>query len=249
MLKNLFRSAVLLGALALCCPLAANTQNMILLKKGDPIPLENVISKDQFGIMVPAGKNPENGDILRRFIPFIDLNPASLTLFPFCDAKSAERIYTAVQDREVLIRKKFTKRAEDYQGTQDYTKNLRIHTGVDQYYIFFTATEATATGMVGFIYSEAPEALFYGKIFLYALLGKPGDIWIGYIYPTEKTIQVNGSTYTVFTVIPPEKKTFLDEMEEKENQEKKRRGPRGRQGRKNGPGQGPGQRNGTPPGR
>lgn len=240
MLKALTRTAILLGALSFCLPMAAQ-QDVILLKNSDtPIPMEKVISKDQFGVIVPAKINPENGDVLRKFIPFVDMNPASLNLFPFCDTKSAERIYNAVQDREILIRKKYAKRAEAYQGTQDYTKNLRIHTGVDEYLIFFVATEATETGMVGFIYAEAPDALFYGKIFLYALLGKPGDVWIGNIYPTEKTITINGSQYKVFSVIPPIKKSFLEQQEENEKKKNARRG--GRRGRG---GQGP--RNGPPP--
>lgn len=241
MLKNLIRSMFLLGVLAFCCPLAAQ-KDMVLFQDGSkPIPLAKVISKDQFGIMIPAGVNPKNGDVLRKFVPFVDLNPASLTLFPFCDPKSSERIHDAIYDRQKLIHQKFAKRAEAYQGVQDYTKNLLIHSGVDEYYIFFSALEATDTGMVGFIYSEAPDSLFYGKIFLYALLGKPGNAWIGKIYPTEQTITVNGSTYKVFTVIPPIRKTFLEQQEESERKKMSRRGNRGRKGQ--------GRPNGPPPGR
>lgn len=243
MLKNFVRSMILLGALALCCPLTAQQTAILLKDGGRPIPLNKVISKDQFGVIVPAKVNPENGDVLRKFIPFVDMNPASLSLFPFVDTKSAERIYNAVQDRQKLIAKKFAKRTEAYNGTQDYTKNLLIHTGVDEYYIFFHALESTDTGMVGFIYSEAPDSLFYGKIFLYALLGKPGDVWIGPIHPTDQTITVNGSTYKVFTAIPPVRKSFLEKQQENEKKKQGRRGPRGN---RRGPGRG--QHNGPPPG-
>lgn len=237
MLKRFIRCALLVCALFLCGQLAAQ-QKKILLKKGSPIPLENVLSKDQFGIMAAAGTNPENGDTLRKFIPFVHMNPASLSLFPFCDPKAVERIYDAVQDREKLIRKKFRDRYKDYEGQQDYTKNLTIHSGVHVYNILFSALETTSTGMVGYLYSDSPDSLFYGKIFLYGLLGQVGDVWIGNIYPTDKTIELNGSTYTVFTVIPPARKMFGDP--EKKEQKQGRRGPRGRQG---------GQRNGPPPGR
>lgn len=239
MLKNSIRCALLLCAASLCFPLAAQ-QNMILLKKGDPVPLEKVISKDQFGIMVPSGVNPENGDILRKFIPFVEMNPASLSYFPFCDPKVVERIYQAVQDREQIIRKKFQDRYKEYEGTQDFTKNLTIHSGVHVYSVLFSALEATATGMVGYLYSDAPDSLFYGKIFLYGLTGKTGDIWIGNIFPTDKTIQLNGSTYTVFTVIPPVKKAFDggDAGEEQQKKEGRRRFRGGKPG---------GQRNGPPP--
>lgn len=235
MLKCLIRCALVLCALLLCSELAAQ-QKMILLKKGDPIPLESVLSKDQFGVMVPAAINPENGDILRKFIPFVAMNPASLSLFPFCDPKAVERIYNAVQDREKLIRKKFQDRYKEYEGKQDYTKNLTIHSGVHVYSILFSALETTSTGMVGYLYSDAPDSLFYGKIFLYGLIGQVGDVWIGDIYPANRTIELNGSTYTVFSVIPPERKTFGEP-----DKQQRRQGRRGsRQG---------GQRNGPPPGR
>ena len=92
----------------------------------DGFTLENVLSKDQFGVMVICETNPENGDVLRRFIPFVNMNPASLSHFPFCDPKAVGRIYDAVQDREKLIRKKFRDRYKDYEGQQDYTKNLTL---------------------------------------------------------------------------------------------------------------------------
>ena len=241
MLKKSIRCTLLLCALACGATLTAQ-QNMILLKKGDPIPLEKVISKDQFGVMVPAGTNPENGDVLRKFIPFVDMNPASLSYFPFCDPKVVERIYYAVQDREKIIRKKFQDRYGEYEGVQDYTKNLTIHSGVHEYSVLFSALETAPTGMAGYLYSDAPDSLFYGKIFLYGLIGEKGDVWIGNIYPTDKTIQLNGSTYAVFTVIPPEKKAFgSDDADEEKKKKEDRRRPRG--GR---PG---GQRNGPPPGR
>ena len=147
-----------------------------------------------------------------------------------------ERIYNAVQDREKLIRKKFQDRYKEYEGKQDYTKNLTIHSGVHVYSILFSALETTSTGMVGYLYSDAPDSLFYGKIFLYGLIGQVGDVWIGDIYPANRTIELNGSTYTVFTVIPPERKTFGEP-----DKQQRRQGKRGgRQG---------GQRNGPPPGR
>ena len=242
MLKSFIRCALLLCALFLCAQLAAQQKKMILLKKGDPIPLENVLSKDQFGVMVICETNPENGDVLRKFIPFVNMNPASLSHFPFCDPKAVERIYDAVQDREKLIRKKFRDRYKDYEGQQDYTKNLTIHSGVHVYNVLFSALEKTDVGMVGYLYSDAPDSLFYGKIFLYGLIGEVGDVWIGNIYPTEKTAELNGSTYTVFTVIPPKRKAFRTDPEEDGKEKRQgRRGPRGgRQG---------GQRNGPPPGR
>lgn len=240
MLKCFIRCALLLCALFLCGQLAAQ-QKKILLKKGNPIPLKNVLSKDQFGIMIAAGTNPENGDTLRKFVPFVNMNPASLSLFPFCDPKAVERINQAVLDREELIRKKFQDRYSEYEGKQDYTKNLTIHSGVHVYSVLFSALETTSTGMVGYLYSDAPDSLFYGKIFLYGLIGEVGDVWIGNIYPVDKTIQLNGSNYAVFTVIPPAKKTFEANPEEGKEKRQGRRGPRGgRQG---------GQRNGPPPGR
>lgn len=241
MLKNPIRHVLLIGTMILCIPLAAQ-QNMILLKNGDPVPLEQVISKDQFGIMIPSGVNPENGDILRRFVPFVEMNPASLSYFPFCDPKVVERIYHAVQDREQIIRKKFQDRYKEYEGTQDFTKNLTIHSGVHEYGVLFSAIETAPTGLVGYLYSDAPDSLFYGKIFLYGLVGRKGDVWIGSIYPTDKTIQLNGSTYTVFTVIPPAKKTFNNN--DSEDEQKKREGRRRPRGGRQG-----GQRNGPPPGR
>ena len=241
MLKKTIRHVLLFCAMILCIPLAAQ-QNMILLKKGDPVPLEKVISKDQFGIMVPSGVNPENGDVLRRFIPFVEMNPASLSYFPFCDPKVVERIYQAVQDREKIIRKKFQDRYKEYEGTQDFTKNLAIHSGVHEYSVLFSAVETAPTGMVGYLYSDAPDSLFYGKIFLYGLTGRKGDVWIGSIYPTDKTIQLNSSTYTVFTVIPPAKKAF--NSNDSEDEQKKREGRRRPRGGRQG-----GQRNGPPPGR
>ncbi len=236
MLKCSIRCTLLFCTLLLCAQLAAQ-QKMILLKKGKPVPLENVLSKDQFGVMLPAGTNPENGDVLRKFVPFVAMNPASLAYFPFCDPKAVERIYQAVQDREKLIRKKFRDRYSEYEGKQDFTKNLTIHSGVHVYNILFSALETTPAGMAGYLYSDAPDSLFYGKIFLYGLIGNKGDVWIGNIYPTDKTIQLNGSTYAVFTVIPPTKKTF-DEPEKDEGKQGKRSPRSGRQN---------GQRNGPPP--
>ncbi|MBQ7400660.1 MAG: hypothetical protein IJW07_01325, partial [Lentisphaeria bacterium] len=142
MLKCFIRCALLLCALFLCGQLAAQ-QKKILLKKGNPIPLKNVLSKDQFGIMIAAGTNPENGDTLRKFVPFVNMNPASLSLFPFCDPKAVERINQAVLDREELIRKKFQDRYSEYEGKQDYTKNLTIHSGVHVYSVLFSALETT----------------------------------------------------------------------------------------------------------
>lgn len=247
MFKSLTRlSAVILLFAAFF--LSAQEEPMILLQKGKPIPLKDVLSKDQFGVLVPAGVNPENGDVMRRFIPFVAMNPASLSLFPFCDYKAVERIYEAVQDREKLIRKKFKHKYPEYEGVQDYTKNLSIYAGVHVYRVLFSALDVYPTGMIGYLYSDSPDSLFYGKIFLYGLIGKKGDVWIGDIYPKDTTIQLNGSTYTVFTVIPPPvKRKFGDD--DPDQQAKKRR-PRGGQ-----PGQRPGgagrggQRGGTPPAR
>ncbi|MBO5960093.1 MAG: hypothetical protein J6Q65_08215, partial [Lentisphaeria bacterium] len=230
LLKCIVRTAAVTVMLFSCFAIHAQ-QGQILLKQGKPIPVTDILSKDQFGIMTVAYKNPENGDLMRKFIPFVDMNPASLSYFPFCDPKVVERIHQAVLDREVLIRQKFKDRYAEYEGTQDFTKNLLLHSGVHEYSILFSGIESTKTGMIGYIYSDSPDCLFYGKIFLYGLIGNPGTVWIGNIYPTERTQVINGSTYPVLTVIAPEKKKFEDpEAEEKEKEKmrrERRKGPRG----------------------
>ncbi len=194
------------------------------LKKGGSVDMKDVLGKDQYGIMVAAGKDKETGETLRRFIPFVELSPAALTNFPFCDTKAVERIDNAVQDRLELIRKKFRKRYPDFEGAQDFTANLTIHSGVPKYSVLFTATESIDNGLIGFLYSDAADALFYGKVCLYGLIGSKDSAWIGTIYPTEKTVKLNGSTYSVFTVIPPPEKTFLDQQDDEKKMERRRKG-------------------------
>ncbi len=191
----------------------------LLLNEGAPIPLTDILGKDQYGVMVAAGTDPETGDKLRRFIPFVAMNPASLALFPFCDTKAVERTNGAVLDRLQLIRKKFQTRIETYEKFTDFSAELNLHSGVARYKVVFTATEANATGLVGYIYSDTADTLFYGKIYLYGLIGNKDSYWIGTMYPTDRKQTVNGKVYPVFTVIPPPAKAFgVDaEMDKDEN--------------------------------
>ena len=64
---------------------SARENSKIMFKNGKSVLMSDVISKDQFGIMIVCGKDTETGVKLRRFIPFAEMNPASLSLFPFCD--------------------------------------------------------------------------------------------------------------------------------------------------------------------
>ncbi len=175
----------------------------LLLKEGDPVPLSAILAKDQFGVMVDAGKDPETGETLRRFISFVEMNPASLGLFPFCDTKSVERIDSSVRDRVQLIRKKFRKKYESYENAEDLSAILMVHSGVGSYRVLFTATESLKNGLTGYLYSDAADTLFYGKIFLYGLVGQKDTVWTGTIYPTDRKETIGGKIYPVFTVIPP----------------------------------------------
>ena len=224
-MERKMKKILLLLVLAAVLPLSAQK---IMLKKGPPIDVKDMISKDQYGILVNAGKDKETGDPLCRFIPFVQVSPASLMLFPFCDVKAVERIDSAVHDRIDLIRKKFADRYPDYEGTQDFSMKMTIHTGVHSYKILFTATESLSNGMIGYLYSDSADTLFYGKIFLHGLVGKSNSAWVGTIYPTERKLTHKGSTYTVFTVIAPPKKdyTMTEEEEQKETQKRRRGGRR-----------------------
>lgn len=181
----------------------------LLLNEGAPIALSDILEKDQYGVMVAAGTDPETGEKLRRFIPFVDMNPSSLALFPFCDTKAVERINGAVQDRLQLIRKKFQERIATYESFTDFSSELNLHSGVSRYKVVFMATEATTTGLAGYIYSDAADTLFYGKVYLYGLVGSKDSAWIGTIYPTDRKQTISGKLYPVFTVIPPPAKAFV----------------------------------------
>lgn len=198
-------SAVIFVCLSLSSPALLYAQE-ILLKKGSPIRMEDVLSKDQFGVMVSVRTDPATGEKLRRFIPFAEMNPNSLQYFPFCDMKAAERIDNAVRDRIELLAKKFKEERKGFKGIRDFTKKLSIHTGVSSYRVWFEAVESTPCGLIGWLYSDSPESSFYGMVHLYGLLGKPGTVWIGTIYPAEKTFQNGALLYPEFTVIEPPKK-------------------------------------------
>lgn len=196
----------------------------VMFKNGKSVPMSSVISKDQFGIMIPCGTDTETGEKLRRFVPFADMNPASLSLFPFCDVKAVERIHTAVRDRAELLKTKFARRYKDFENAQDYVKLLKIHSGVPSYEVLFSARESITNGLIGFLYSDTPSALFYGKIYLHGLKGENDTVWIGTIYPTEKTFTHNGATYPVFTVIPPKQDPVEFDAPEAAKDDKKKEG-------------------------
>lgn len=210
----------------------------IMFKNGKSVPMSSVVSKDQFGIMIICGKDSETGESLRRFIAFAEMNPASLSLFPFCDVKAVERIHAAVRDRAELLKTKFARRYEEFEGAQDCVKLLKIHGGVHSYEILFSARESLDNGLIGFLYSDTPSALFYGKVYLYGLKGRKDTVWVGTIYPTEKTFTHNGVTYPVFTVIPPKQdlsNITPADLDEKENaapaDDKKKQAPRAKRPR------------------
>ncbi len=200
-MKNVLRILALTALLLLPFQVFSQT---IRLKNGKTVEMDQVLSKDQFGIVINSGKKDAEGNILRNFIPFAEMNPASLTLFPFCDMKAVERTYNAVIDRATLIRKKFATEIKPFETAKDCTALLRIHTGVPFYRIFFIADNTFDDGLTGFIFSDAADSLFYGKIFLHGLLGPKDTIWVGNIYPTEKTVERNQIRYPVFTVIAPQ---------------------------------------------
>lgn len=116
---------------------SARENPKIMFKNGKSVLMSDVISKDQFGIMIVCGKDTETGVKLRRFVPFAEMNPASLSLFPFCDVKAVERIHTAVQDRAKLLQVRFAKKYQQFENEKDYTKLLKIHSGVPSYEILF----------------------------------------------------------------------------------------------------------------
>lgn len=201
-MKKIFAFFLFAVAFAAVIPGMAD-DSKVMFKNGKSVPMSSVISKDQFGIMIHCGKDTETGETLRRFVPFADMNPASLALFPFCDVKAVERIYAAVRDRAELLKTKFARRYQEFENAQDYTKLLKIHSGVPSYDVLFSARESLANGLIGFLYSDTASALFYGKIYLHGLKGEKDTVWVGTIYPTEKTFTHKGAVYPVFTVIPP----------------------------------------------
>lgn len=226
---------------------SARENPKIMFKNGKSVLMSDVISKDQFGIMIVCGKDTETGVKLRRFIPFAEMNPASLSLFPFCDVKAVERIHTAVQDRAELLQVRFAKKYQQFENEKDYTKLLKIHSGVPSYEILFSARETLPNGLIGFLYSDTPSALFYGKIYLHGLKGEADTVWIGVIYPTEKTFMHKGAIYPMFTVIPPERKE--PEYGEMEPTRKKVRGEDGEQKKFRPRGERPARSGGNMPGK
>lgn len=226
---------------------SARENQKIMFKNGKSVLMSDVISKDQFGIMIVCGKDTETGVKLRRFVPFAEMNPASLSLFPFCDVKAVERIHTAVQDRAKLLQVRFAKKYQQFENEKDYTKLLKIHSGVPSYEILFSARETLPNGLIGFLYSDTPSALFYGKIYLHGLKGEADTVWIGVIYPTEKTFTHKGAVYPMFTVIPPERKE--PEYGEMEQTRKKVRGEDGEQKKFRPRGERPARSGGNMPGK
>jgi len=181
---------------------------MILLKNGEQVAKSRICEHDQFGIMIETGTDPETKKMLRRFIPFTNLNPASLQFFPYCDAKVVERTNTAVSDRAELIMKKFKDVFPDLKKTEDMTKLLSIHTGVSSYHVFFIALSTEKNGTAGYLFSDSADSQFYGIIFLYGLICEKNQCWTGEIFPEDRTITVDNHIYPVFTVIPPPKPKF-----------------------------------------
>lgn len=196
--------SALSALLILSAPLLSAQE--ILLKDGSSIRMEDVLSKDQFGVMVAVRTDPATGGKLRRFIPFAGMNPGALLYFPFCDMKAAERIESAVRDRIQLLYKKFKEERAGFKDIRDFTKKLTIHTGVSEYRVWFDAAESTPCGLIGWLYSDSPESSFYGLIHLYGLLGNADTVWVGTIYPEEKTFRKGDFLYPEFTVIKPPKK-------------------------------------------
>lgn len=221
--------------LLLCTAFFSAEAQDILLKNGDRIPKDDVLSKDQFGIMVKASADPENGTPLRRFVPFTEMATVSLSQFPFCDAKSVDRVNTAMLDRMPIIRKKFKDQYPRYQEAKDLSKLLAIHAGVSSYRVLFEATGIFPNGMTGWLYSDSADCSFYGGVFLYGLVGKPDTIWNGEVFPVEGTLEKNGKIYPVFSVIPPVKSTAPQTAENAVSERGSNPPPPPRDGGKNAP--------------
>ncbi len=215
--------------LLLLCMAGTVFSQEILLKNGKKIKMDSILSKNQYGIMVRSGKtDPDGNQQMRRFISFFDMNPASLSLFPFCDVKAVDRIHTSVLDRVDLIKKKFSEELKSFEGVTDSTKNLKIHAGVHRYRVLFNSIEPAEYGQIGWLFSDSADSQFYGRIYLYGLLGSADQIWIGDIYPTDRTYTKNGNIYPVFTVIEPEKRQpgeAPQNVRDKERRDGKRQKP------------------------
>jgi len=221
----------------LFCLCALNLSAMdpapVLLKSGEQFSKNAICDQDQFGIMIETVTDPETGKKMRRFVPYSELNPISLQLFSYCDAKAVERTGNAVNDRTALLMKKFKGSFPELEKAEDLSKKLSIHTGVPSYKVFFIPTGAEKTGMTGYLFSDAADSQFYGIVFLYGLIDTKGVSWVGEIYPEERTVTLKNRIYPVFTVIPPPGRKIIRE-EDREPQHSGSRGEGGRHGRPDG---------------
>lgn len=199
------------------------------LKDGTIYKDANILSKNQFGVQIFDRKDTQNGKDVQRFIPFSQMHASTLRLFPYCDNKTIDRLDNALRDRKELIEKKFKDRIQVYDQETNHALAFNGPTGVSSLRVFVIITDVLENGVIGWVYTDAQEAIFYGKVYIQDLAADVNDIWINDIYPVEDQpqITVNDIIYPCYTIYPRERGGFMNKDDAENGKGRRNRPPRG----------------------
>lgn len=202
----------------------------LFLKSGEQIRDAQIVSKNQFGINIREYVDSKTGRDVLRHIRFYDLSTSSLDAFPFCDVKTNDRIVTALNDRAAIAERKYKDKRAEAEKDGDFAKHAMIPGGISSMKIFFISEEETPDGTIGWAHSDTPEAVLYGKLYIYGIRIPKGQVWLSEVFTTMRAKEYQGKQYPLFTCFK-NSRAQLEEEKEKAGSSSARGGRQGENGK------------------
>lgn len=199
----------------------------LILKDGSTIKDVRMASKNQFGINILHHKDEKTGKEILQFIRFFDLSVASFRYFPYCDAKTNERIVTSLSDRIAMASKRYQAKIKEMDESRDYAKLASVPGGVATVKVLFLSEKMLDNGTIGWAYSDATEGVLYGKFFLSGLLVAPGQIFVGPLQIVNSPLKLGNETYGQFVFQAPPSESLPEPPQLSDDKPKKASGKQG----------------------